>query len=162
MSIFGRILPRQVDNRFDGYQASLWLFGLFVALKLVMGFNSILNTESVVVGADGIPLDSFGPAAARQVLILFAMTSLGQLVLALVAVTILTRYRALVPFFFLVMIGEMLGRRAIAASYTASPSIAPSIGTYINAGLLALLVIGFTLAVLPRRARSKLPEDAGH
>ena len=29
-----RLFPRQVDNRFDGYRAALWLMGLLVALKL--------------------------------------------------------------------------------------------------------------------------------
>ncbi len=68
MSILGRLFPARADNRFDGHRASLWLLGLFVALKLVMSVNSILNTESVAAGADGIPLHGFGPAAAREIL----------------------------------------------------------------------------------------------
>lgn len=48
----------------------------------------------------------FGPAAARVVLTLVALTSLGELTLALVALTILVRFRALVPFICLVLLDE--------------------------------------------------------
>ena len=52
-SLLARLFPRQADNRFDGHRAALWLLGLFVALKLVVGLNSILDTEAVAAGADG-------------------------------------------------------------------------------------------------------------
>ena len=104
--MLNRLLPSHADNRFEGHRAALWLLGLFIALKIVMGVNSIFDTESVAVGADGIPLNSYGPAAARDVLTLFALTSLGQLMLALVGLTVLVRYRSLVPLVFAAFLGE--------------------------------------------------------
>ena len=115
--MLSRLFPNRFDNSFDGYRAALWLLGLFVALKLVMSVNSILNTASVAAGADGLPLETFGPAAARAVLMLFALMSLGQLALAAIALTALIRYRAMVPFLFLVLLGEHLSRRLIVQSY---------------------------------------------
>ena len=152
-SMLDRLLPKRADNRFGGYRAALWMLALFVALKLVMGFNSIFNTASVAAGADGIALDSFGPAAAREILTLFALTSLGQLTLALVAVTILVRYRALVPFIYLVLIGEHLARRAIVQSHALARTETGSTGLYINLGLLALLALGLLLSLLRARRR---------
>ena len=145
-----RILPPHADNRFGGHRAALWLLGLFIALKIVMGVNSIINTESVAVGADGIPLDSFGPAAARQVLTLFALTSLGQLTLALVGLTILVRYRTLVPLIYAVFLGEHLARRLIIQSHAVARTEGASTGLYINLGLMALLALGFLLSLIPR------------
>lgn len=84
MRLLGRLLPRHADNRFVGLRPALWLFGLLIFLKLVIGLNSIFDTASVASGADGIPLDSFGPTAARQVLILFALIALGHVFLALI------------------------------------------------------------------------------
>jgi hypothetical protein len=149
MTILNRLFPKQVDNRFDGYRAALWLLGLYVALKLAMGVNSILNTASVAAGADGIPLASFGLAAAREVLMLFALTSLGQLVLAIVALTVLIRYRAMVPFIYLVLIGEQLARRLIVESYEVARPDSTPVGWYINMGLIALLTIGLMLSLMP-------------
>src|SRR5687767_2341732 len=97
-----RLFPRVADNRFEGHRAALWLLGLLIALKLVIGLNSIFNTASVASGADGIPLDSYGAAAAREVLLLFALLALGHLALTLVALAALIRWRALVPFVYLV------------------------------------------------------------
>ena len=159
--MLNRLFPRQVDNGFDGHRAALWLLGLYVALKLVMGFNSIFNTALVAGGADGIPLDSFGPAAAREVLILFALTSLGQLTLAVIALTTLIRYRALVPFIYLVLLGESLARRFIVMSHEVARTGSVPAGWYINFGLLALLVLGLVLSLIPSRRRASTDAQPG-
>lgn len=153
-SKLNRLFPRQVDNRFDGQRAALWLLGLFVALKMVMGFNSIFNTAAIAGGPDGIPLDSFGPAAAREVLLLFALASLGQLILAVIALTILIRYRALVPFIYLMLLVETLARRFIVRSFEVVRSEGSDVGWYINLGLVALLALGLALSLIPRRQRA--------
>lgn len=151
--MLNRLFPKQVDNRFDGHRAALWLFGLFIALKFTMSVNSILNTASVAAGADGLPLDSFGPAAARTVLMLFALLSLGQLTLAVIALTTLIRYRAMVPFMYLVLLGEQLARRFIVQSYAVARTESTPVGWYVNLGLLALLTLGLALSLIPARRR---------
>jgi len=149
--MLGRLFPEPFDNRFDGYRAALWLPGLFIALKVAMSVNSIANTASVAAGADGIPLDSFGPAAARVVLMLFALMSLGQLTLALIALTTLIRYRAMVPFIYLVLLGEQLARRFIVQSYAVARTETGAAGWYLNYALLALLTLGLVLSLIPTR-----------
>lgn len=146
-----RLFPRQVDNRFDGHRAALWLLGLLIALKLVVSLNSIFNTASVAQGADGIALDSFGPAAAQEVLTLFALTALGQLVLALIALAVLVRWRALVPFLYLVSLGEMLARRAIVAAHDVARAGSSPVAWYVTYGVLALLGLGLVLSLVPAR-----------
>jgi hypothetical protein len=148
-----RLLPRQLDSRFEGHRAALWVLGLYVALKLVMSFNSIFNTVKVAQGADGIPLDSFGPEAAREVVTLFALVGLGQLILALIAALALVRYRAMVPLIYLLMLGEGLARRLIVQGGSAARTDAGSAAFYINVGLLALLTLGFILSLLPARRK---------
>ncbi len=148
-----RLFPKQIDNRFEGYRAALWLLGLFIALKLVMSVNSIFNTASVASGADGIPLDSFGPAAAREVLLLFALTSLGQLTLTVIALTALIRYRAMVPFIYLALLGGQLARRLIVQSYVVARTESVPVGWYVTFGLLALLTLGLVLSLIPARQR---------
>ncbi|GMV06033.1 MAG: hypothetical protein AMXMBFR53_23100 [Gemmatimonadota bacterium] len=151
MTVLGRLLPAQIDNKHAGHPAALWLLGLFVALKLLMSVNSLLNTEAVAVGADGFPLDTFGPAAARAVLMLFALLSLDQLVLGLVAVTALARYRAMIPLVYLMLVAEHLARRFIVSSYAVPRTGTSPIGWYVNLGLLALLIVGLVLSLIPRR-----------
>jgi hypothetical protein len=154
MTMLSRLFPRQIDNRFDGYRAALWLLGLLIALKLVVSVNSIVNTQAVAVGADGFPLDRFGPEAARAVLMLFALSALGQLVLAMIGVVALIRYRAMVPLLYLLSIGEMLARRLLIQSYAVERSGDSPIGAYMTYGILALLVLGLLLSLIPRRRGS--------
>jgi hypothetical protein len=152
-SLVGRLWPKQLDNRFVGYRAALWLLGAYVAVKLAMSLSSIFNTAAVAGGADGIPLDSFGPAAAREVLTLFALVGLGQLTLAVLAASALVRYRAIVPLMFLTLLGEGVARRLIVQSSEPVRTVAGSGGFWINIGLLALLALGLVLSLLPRKDR---------
>lgn len=149
--MLNRLFPIQADNRFDGLRPALWLLGLLIFLKLAMSLNSIVNTEKIAAGADGIPLASFGPAAAREVLLLFALTALGQLALALVALAALIRWRALVPFVYLMLLGEHLARRAIARSYALPGAQVTDIAWYVTYGLLILLILGLVLSLIPAR-----------
>lgn len=147
-----RLFPRQVDNSFDGHRAALWLLGLFVALKLVMSVNSMLNTASIATG-DGLSLDSYGPAAARAVLMLFSLSALGQLALAAIALTVLIRYRAMVPFIYLVLLGEQLARRVIVQSYAVPRTETSPVIWFLTFGLVGLLTLGLVLSLLPARKR---------
>ncbi|HYJ83904.1 MAG TPA: hypothetical protein VEW26_13815 [Allosphingosinicella sp.] len=146
-----RLFPKQVDNRFDGRRSALWLLGLLIALKLVVSLNSIFNTALVAQGADGIPLDSYGPAAAREVVTLFALVALGQLILALVALAALIRWRSLVPFLYLVSLVEMVARRLIVETQGATQPAASPIAWYVTWGVLILLVLGLALSLIPAR-----------
>ena len=118
-----------------------------------MSLNSILNTADVAGNADGIPLDSYGPEAARQVLLLFALMALGHLFLTLVALTALIRYRALVPFAYLVLLAEFLVRRVIVWTYTTPGAESTDVALIVNTGLADLLTLGLVLTLIPRRAR---------
>ena len=86
---------------------------------------------------------------------LFALMSLGQLALAIVALAALVRYRGLVPFVYLLLIGEHLARRLIVASYAVPRTDSGPIGWYVNLGLIALLTLGLVLSMIPRRARAR-------
>jgi len=151
--MFNRIFPRQADNTFGGYRAALWLLGLFIALKLAMSVNSMLDTASVAAGADGLPLDSYGPAAAQTVLMLFALTALGQLTITMFALVTLIRYRAMVPFIYLLLLGEQLARRLIVQGYAVPRTEGMPAGRYVTFGLLALLTLGLVLSLIPSRQR---------
>jgi hypothetical protein len=151
--MLARLFPRQADNRFEGLRPALWLLGFLIFIKLAMSLNSIVNTESVAVGADGIPLASYGPEAARQVLLLFALLSLDQLALALIALAALVRYRSLVPFIYLVLLAELLARRAIGQSYARPGAQMTDTAWYVNYGLLTLLALGLVLSLIPARSR---------
>lgn len=141
-----RLFPRQFDNNFRGHWLALWLLVPILLLKAVIGTNSILRTHDVAMGADGIPLDSYGGAAARSVVALFALLGLFQLLLALLGAVALIRYRAMVPFVYLFLLIQMLGNRGVALLRPMTETAAP--GSAISLGLLAATLLGFVLSLL--------------
>lgn len=141
-----RLLPRTADRTWNGPRAALWLFGLLLLLKAAMGTNVMLNAESVAMNADGIPVDSYPPDAARAVVALFSIWGIGHLMLALVGVVILVRYRSLVPLMLFVLLVEHVGRRIILLALPIARTGAPP-GGAINAALLAVTVIALLLAL---------------
>jgi hypothetical protein len=146
--VLDRILPKQIDNVFRGHWLALGLFGLFVALRLVMGANSALNARSVASGADGIPIDGLG-SAGDIVVRLFSLQGFSSLVLALLALLVLIRYRAMVPLMFLVFLVELPGRRGLAVlNPIAPPEGGTPVGFYINLGLLLIVVLGLALSLV--------------
>jgi len=80
--VLADLVPRVADNRYGGRRLGLWLFALML-LKVPMGTNVMINAPEVATTADGIPVDTFGGAAASAFLFMFAVWGLCQLVLGL-------------------------------------------------------------------------------
>lgn len=148
--MFDRLLPRRADNSYPGHGLALGLFALLAALKLAMGLNILFNAESVARKADGIPLDSYGPDGARAVLAFFTVWGLEQFVLGALSLAVLVRYRALVPFLFVLLLVEHVARRLIFDQLPiARAGTAP--GGIVNLVLFWLMVAGLALSLWRRR-----------
>jgi hypothetical protein len=148
--MLSRIFPKQIDNIFRGHRLAIWLFLPIVLVELVIGANSMVNTRSVATSADGIPLDAFTSGGAAAVVSLFALLGLCRLLFALQGVLVLIRYRALIPFMYLLLLILQLGSRALLLVNPIARSDASSaqIGSGVILALLAMLVVGFVLSLL--------------
>lgn len=143
-----RLLPAQIDNHFRGRRLALWLFGFFVLVKLFQGAESVFNSYATAMNADGIPLESYGTAVAQTVLSMFALLGLNVLVLPLLGVLALIRYRAMIPMIYLMMLMLNLGGRAVQLVHPiARAGGVQPIGFYVNLFLLAVLIAGFALSL---------------
>ena len=73
----------------------------------------------------------------------------------MIALVTLVRYRALVPFIYLLLLCEHLARRAIALSYAPPGAHGTDIAWVVNYGLLTLLILGLALSLIPARALNR-------
>jgi hypothetical protein len=144
--MLNRLLPRQVDNTYHGYQLALWLFALVVFMNAAISLVSIFNGHSAASSADGIPLDTFTPAGARAVVSLFALLGLSHLIFCLLSIVVLARYRALIPFMFALLLLEHLSRKLILQVMPIVRTGTPR-GFFVNLVLLALMVVGLALSL---------------
>jgi len=110
--VFNRILPRQVDNTYRGYKVALWLFGLLVFMKAGISLGSIFNGYLRRVPPTGSPGHIHARRRAGRSFS-FALWGLSQLMICLLCVLVLVRYRAMVPFMFALLLLEHLSRKLI-------------------------------------------------
>lgn len=148
--MINRIFPRQFDNRFRGNRLAVWLFVPVVLIELVIGANSVINTRAVATGPDGIPLDSFGAGGAQALLALFALLGLCRALFAIQGAVVLFRYRAMIPFMYVLLLVLQLGSKALSLVRPIVSSGAPTaqIGSAVSLTLLTTLLIGFVLSLL--------------
>lgn len=144
------LLPARADNDYRGPKVALWILGLVVLVRIAIGFGSIVNGYGAATGPDGIPLDTFPSAASQTIVSLFAMLGLSRLLLGLLCVLVLIRYRALVPLMFAVLLIEQLGRQLI-VTYLPIPRVGAPPVSAIHLTLLGLMVVGLGLSLLSRK-----------
>lgn len=157
--MFEQLLPQRLDNTYHGQRVALWVFGSVVLMKTAIALGTIFNGRAAAGRADGIPLDQLGSAGAQAVISLFAIWGLAQLVMSVFGVLALTRYRALVPFMFVLLLAEHLARRLLLSVKPIATTGAHP-GGYINLGILGLMVVGLALS-LWRRTMPVDPARAG-
>ena len=142
------LLPRVADNRYPGWRLGLWLFALML-LKIPMGLNVVAHAPQVARSADGVPVDTFGDQAAAAFSLIFAAWGISQVVLGLLCVVVLLRYRSLVPLMFVVLLIEQSGRMALRNAWPIERVAAP--GLAINMVLAAIMAGGLALSLWRRR-----------
>lgn len=151
-----RLLPRRLDNTYRGYRLGIWLFALVVALKTAQSLAAIFGAHSIAISADGLPVDSFPPAAAQTVVALFALRSLWRLLFCLLCVLALVRYRAAIPLLFMVLAVEYAAAELIVRFLPLGRTGTPP-GPMVNLVAFGVSVAGLALAL----ARRDAPGAAG-
>jgi hypothetical protein len=140
-----RILPKSLDNRYRGNTAALWVFGLLVFMKGMIDLVSLLAPDGGAA-ADGIPLATYSPAGAQAVLGIGAFLSIEGLMLVLVFVLALVRYRAMVPLMYVLLVIEYLAHKGAGVLRPIARTAEHS-GSWITLGLFALTLAGLALSV---------------
>ncbi len=153
--MLSHLFPRTIDNFYQGHVLALWLFVPVVLLKTVMGFNVAglnpwVSSRYILQTADGVPVESFSAYGASVVVFMFASWGLGLLILQLLSIVVLIRYRAMLPLMILAVTFEQVGRKGVALinPILSSGDGQVSAGFWINLALSAALLLSLTLSLL--------------
>ena len=147
--MFNQLLPQRIDNTYRGHKLALWLFALLLFMRVVMSLNVIFNSYVTLSTADSVPLETYTPAAARTAVSLFALLGLSNLMICLVGILALVRYRSMVPLMFALLLLQQVSARLINLLMPIVRTGTPP-GFYINLGLLALMIVGLALSLHTR------------
>lgn len=143
------LLPARIDNAYRGHTLALWLFGVVVAMRMIQSVLAIFRGSSIARSADGIPLETFPPAAAQTVVALFALSAVNRLFILLVCVLALVRYRSAISFLFALLILNYLAGQLLLQFLPVTRSGTPP-GPFVNLVLFVLMVAGLALSLRTR------------
>ena len=141
-----RLFPQRIDNTYRGHRLALWLFALLVLMKGGIGLGTIFNGRSAAISADEIPLDTFTPAGEQAFVSIFAAWGLSQLMLNLIGLLVLVRYRAMVPFMFALLLLEHVSRRLIFWILPIARTETPP-GVFVNVLFVVVMIVGLVLSL---------------
>ena len=149
-TIVNRFFPQPIDNRYSGSKIALWLFGLIVLIHILQSVLIIVNGYSIAQSADGIPLETYAPAAAQTILAILAVSSFRRLIISLMCAVVLFRYRSAVPLMFVVLGLNYLGGQVI-FEFIPIVRVGTPPGVVVNLIMFGLTIIGFALSLWRRR-----------
>ncbi len=101
------IFPRQVDNNYEGYRVVVIVFILITITTIVRSCIHILAPDG---GAGSIAGIDVSVAGGSNIISLFALWGLSQLLMGFVYLVVSFRYRSLIPFMYLLVLLEYSGR----------------------------------------------------
>jgi len=139
--MLGRILPLSIDNDCRGHRLAIWLLIPIVVIKAVIGLTSMFGGLSVLQGAHKVPLGAFSPEATQLVVLILARSGLATLVLTLFCITVLIRYRAMIPAIYVLLLLQHTGNAILL--FRESAITGASKATVVSLVLLFLTVVGF-------------------
>ena len=144
--MLNRIFPAAFDNTYRGHRLAFWLLVPLTLLNLVIDVMAILAPDGEAQSADGIPLFSYPPAAAAAVVGVVGFLGLAGLLLGVFRILALTRYRAMIPLIYALLVLEYPAHKAVGLI----KPIARFGGTHgadITLVLFGLAVVGLALSV---------------
>ena len=144
--MFNQLLPQRIDNVYYGHGYALWLFALVVSVRIIQSVVIIFNGYSVAKSADGIPVDTYAPAAAQTIVALFALGALYRLIISLLCVLVLVRYRSAIPFMFALLLLSYLASQLILQFIPIVRTGTPP-GIVVNLIMFALMIVGLMLSL---------------
>jgi hypothetical protein len=108
--IFEILLPVKIDNTVRGMKLPLYVFALYAIVSTVRSCIHLLSPDG---GAGTIAGMNLSVVGADGIIFAFALWGSSQLLMAIIQLLVVFRYRSLVPFMYLMLILEVLLRELI-------------------------------------------------
>ena len=135
-----RVFPKQLDNSFRGNRIAVIVFALITVFTLARSCIHIFAPDG---GASSIAGINTSVEGGSNVISMFAFWGLAQLLMGLVYLAVLLRYKSLIPFMYMLIIIEYSGRVLIGMVKPLIVSHTPpgAIGDYILIPLTIMMLM---------------------
>ena len=109
-----KILPRQVDNSYNGHKLALYFFYFITLVTIGRSCIHIFASDGGAQSIATISLDTFTHGGAEGVIYLFAQWGIAQLMVGLMYLMVALRYRRLIPLMYVFIFIEWSSRIVLA------------------------------------------------
>jgi hypothetical protein len=150
-SIFEKILPAQADNTVRGGMLPVVVFGVYAVISTIRSLIHLLAPDGGAGSIAGLDLTAAGAAG---IVFAFGLWGSSQLVLAIMQLVVLFRYRSLIPLMYLLLILETLLRNLVGVIKPATFAHTPP-GALLNTIILPLAVLMILLSLWERQKPSE-------
>lgn len=101
-----RLFPTTLNNDYQGSLIAKYAFVVLTLLTVIRSLIHMFLSDGGAQSIASIPLDTFSPAAAQVIILIFALWGLSQLLMGMVYIIVLWRYRRWIPFMYLLIFIE--------------------------------------------------------
>ena len=157
--MLNRLFPARLDNDYRGIRVAIGLFAPIAVMRIAIGLLHIFSADGGAQSISTIPLDSYAAGASQNIIALMARMGLDQLLVGFLFVTVLMRYRAMLPLMYAFSVVHDLGLEGIArlkplALAGISGARTPAIA------LMAFAIAGLILSLLGNGYREEARADS--
>ena len=108
-----KLIPKTIENNIPSNKFVYYFCWLLVAFNLFRSLEHIFSEDGGAESIAGIPLSSYSPDAANNIVSIFAQWGFSQLVLACILLLVVLKIRELIPLMLLIIALENLFRAGI-------------------------------------------------
>ncbi|MCH7806862.1 MAG: hypothetical protein IH995_06925 [Proteobacteria bacterium] len=154
--MLSRIFPEHIDNHYRGHKLALWLFVPITFMKVAISLVHIFYADGGAQSISTIPLDTYSAGGAQNLIAVFARMGLDQLILGLLFVVVLFRYRAMIPLMYVLIIVHYIALEGIV--YMKPLALAGTSGASTPAlAFMVLSISGLVLSLLGKGYKNQGP-----
>jgi hypothetical protein len=123
-------------------KAGLFLLWMVVVIKFAQIVSLFVGPVAIVTGADGIPVNTFEPDAARTVIAAFFGMGVSRLMICVVCTLVLWRHHSFIPAVFLLLALHDVARELVLGPVR----VGAPVGAYVNWTMVMFTLLGIVLA----------------
>jgi hypothetical protein len=108
-----KLIPKTIENKIPSNKFMYYFCWLLIGFNLFRSLEHIFSKDGGAESIAGIPLSSYSPEAANNIVSIFAQWGFSQLVLACILLLVVLKMRELIPLMLLVIALENILRGAV-------------------------------------------------
>ena len=108
-----KLIPVTIENKIPSNKIVYYFSWLLVVFNLFRSLEHIFSEDGGAESIAGIPLSSYSPEAANNIVSIFAQWGFSQLVLACILLLVVLKIRELIPLMLLIIALENIFRAGI-------------------------------------------------